>query len=188
MPHVPAVTFPVLVLNGTVGVGKTTIGHAISEILAGVELPHAFVDRDALSMSWPPRGRFNVDLANRNLAAVWMNFRAHGAERLIVAGVLESTDDVDALRAAVPGAAIMVCRLRASAAVREMRLRAREHGVNREWHLARSSELETILDRVAIDDFAVENDGRPLVAVAHEILARAAWPPAHAPMEGAPRR
>ena len=168
---------PVLVLNGSVGVGKTTIGHAISDILAGVEWPHAFVDRDALCVSWPPSGRYNDDLAKRNLAAVWMNFRAHGAERLIVAGVLESSDEVDALRDTVPGAAIIVCRLRASPAVLEKRLRAREHGDSLEWHLARFVELETILEGSAVDDFSIENDGRSPVAVAHEVLARAGWLP-----------
>ena len=176
MDHKRASIIPVLVLNGSVGVGKTTIGSDISHVLASAEIPHAFVDRDALCVSWPPSGRFNEDLANQNLAAVWKNFRAHGAERLVVAGVLESTDDVDALRGAVPGAAIIICRLRASGAVRETRLRAREHGVSREWHLARSVELETILDRAAVDDFSIENDGHSPDAVAHLVLARAGWP------------
>ena len=188
MTHVPADAIPVLVLNGSVGVGKTTIGHAISDVLVSARVPHAFVDRDALCVSWPQSGRFNEDMANRNLAAVWKNFRAHDATRLIVAGVLESTHDVEALRGAVPGAAIIVCRLRASAAVREARLRAREHGVSREWHLARSVELETILGRVAVDDFSIENDGRTPVAVAHEVLARAEWPPMHAAIAGVPRQ
>jgi len=180
MDHERAATVPVLVLNGSVGVGKTTIGTAISSLLANAEIPHAFVDRDALCVSWPHRGRFNEELANRNLAAVWRNFRALGAERLIVAGVLESTGDVDAVRSAVPGAAMIVCRLRAPRAVRDARLRAREHGASRDWHLARSVELETILDCAAVDDFSIENDGRSPDAVAHEVLARAGWPPMRA--------
>ena len=171
-----ATAIPVLVLNGSVGAGKTTIGHAISCVLASAGIPHAFVDRDALCVSWPPRGRFNEELANRNLAAVWENFRDSGAERLVVAGVLESRDDVEALRTNIQSAAIIVCRLRASDAVRDMRLQAREHGVSRDWHRARSVELETILDHAAVDDFSIENDGRSPDAVAHEVLARAGWP------------
>ena len=50
---------------------------------------------------------------------------------------METPDEVDALRRAVPGAAIVVCRLLASAMVRETRLQAREHGASRDWHLAR---------------------------------------------------
>lgn len=176
MDNERATTVPVLLLNGSVGVGKTTIGTAISNVLANAEIPHAFVDRDALCVSWPHRGRFNEDMANLNLAAVWENFHANGAERLIVAGVLESKGDVNAVRRAVPGAAIIVCRLRASRAVRDTRLRAREHGVSRDWHLARSAELETILDGAAVDDFLIENDDRSPDAVALEVLARARWP------------
>lgn len=177
MAHESAAAIPVLVLNGSVGAGKTTIGGAISCVLASVGVPHAFVDRDALCVSWPQSGRYNEDVANENLAAVWTNFRARGAERLVVASVLESTDDLKSVRDAVPGAAIVVCRLRASGAVRETRLHAREHGISREWHLARSVELEIILNRAAMDDFSVDNDSRSPDAVAHEVLARAGWPP-----------
>ena len=166
---------PLLMLNGSVGSGKTTIGGAISGLLAHAAIPHAFVDRDALAVSWPVRGRFNEDLAILNLGAVWRNFRAEGADRLIVAGVVETPDDVDALRRAVPGAAIVVCRLQASAMVRETRLQAREHGASRDWHLARSKELETILDRATLEHFSIDNEGRPPDAVAREVLARAGW-------------
>jgi len=44
-----------------------------------------------------------------------------------------------------------------------------------EWGLARTVELEETLDRLAAEDFAVANDGRPAPEVAAEVLERAGW-------------
>lgn len=45
---------PLLLLSGTVGVGKTSVVAEICEILSAREVPHTFVDLDALTCSWPP--------------------------------------------------------------------------------------------------------------------------------------
>ena len=179
-PSVPGTApsvIPLLVLSGPVGVGKTAVGGAISDLLAEARIPHAFVDLDALSVSWPTRGRFNAALVDLNLAAVWNNFRAAGATRLIVSGVMETRDDLDRCRRAVPGAAIVLCRLRAAQATREARIRGREQGAVCEWHLARTVELEEILERAALEDYCVENGGPAATVVAREVLARAGWLP-----------
>lgn len=168
-------TVPLLIVTGTVGVGKTAVAAEMSEILSAQQVPHAFVDLDALSYSWPPQGRFNEELAFKNLAAVWANFCQAGAERLIVAHVIESPRDLGRYREAVPGATIVVCRLTASQETREARLRAREAGMGLAWHLRRTVVLEEILQQVSLEDFRVENDGRPLDAVAREVLERAGW-------------
>src|SRR6476646_9788147 len=99
---------PALLITGPVGVGKTTVSFEVSDLLKAVPVAHALVDVDSLRWCYPaPSGdRFNVALAMRNLTAVWANFRAAGAERLILADVLEAREDLDHYRAAVPGAAI----------------------------------------------------------------------------------
>jgi len=175
---------PVLALSGPVGVGKTTVLVEIHDVLASHGVPHACVERDALAYSWPPRGYFNEEAALENLAAVWENFRAAGAGRLVVAGVVERAADLAGYRRAVPGARITVCRLTAAAATRAARLRAREVGAGLEWHLRRTEELEALLDVVRLEDFAVDNDARPVREVAAEVLARAGWLP---PLEIAAR-
>jgi len=166
---------PLLIVTGTVGVGKTSVAAEISDILSAHEVPHAFVDLDALSNSWPRHGRFNEEIAYRNLASVWINFQQAGARRLIVSCVVESEDDLARLRETVPGASIVVCRLIASAETRKSRLRGREVGASLTWHLNRTTELEGILRQAALEDFQVQNENRPLDLVAREVLELAGW-------------
>lgn len=173
---------PVLALSGPVGVGKTSVLIEIHDILCGLSIAHACVERDALAYSWPAHGYFNEDVALRNLASVWANFRAAGAERLVIAGVIERAADLAGYRRAIPGAAITTCRLTAAEATRLARLRDRERGAGLEWHLHRTVELERILDAARLEDFVVANDeGRSLRAVAAEVLVRAGWVGADAP-------
>ncbi len=173
----PAETaLPVLFLSGTVGVGKSAVLEEIHELLVRAKIPHACLDADALSMSWPTRGDFNEVAMLDNVASVWANARAAGATRLVIAGVVERRENRDAFRRAVPGAQLTVCQLVAPTEIRMSRLRQREQGAGREWHLQRTEELQNILDQAAAHDFAVSNDQRPLREVAREVLLRAAWP------------
>lgn len=169
----------ILFISGTVGVGKTAIGMAASDILAEREVPHAFVDRDALCTSWPPVDRFNEATALRNLVSIWTNFRDQGIDRLIVAGVLERSADVERYVDAL-GEPIVICRLVAPQPVREARLRARDEGTSLDRHLARTVELERIVEAAGLEDFTVHNDGRPRREVAAEVLDRAGWFPSAA--------
>ncbi len=170
---------PVLALSGSVGVGKTSVLAEMHDVLIGLEMPHACIERDALAYSWPTRGYYNQDVSLLNIASVWSNFSAGGAERLVIAGVIERAADLDGYRRAVPGAEIVVCRLVAPVATRIARLKGREHGAGLAWHLDRTVELDHILDAARLDDFVVGDDARPLRDVALEVLTRAGWlPPA----------
>jgi hypothetical protein len=173
MPAEPVV--PVLILSGTVGVGKTAILESIHELLIQAREPHACLDADALSLSWPVRGDFNQIAMLENVASVWANARAAGATRLVLAAVIERQEDRDAFRSAVPGADVTVCQLEASKDTRMSRLRQREHGTSLEWHLQRTEKLRDILERAAIHDFVVDNDRRARDEVAREVLLRADW-------------
>ena len=57
-----------LILSGTVGVGKSTVLGEVHEVLAAARVPHACIDRDVLGLSWPVRGAFNQDAVFENLA------------------------------------------------------------------------------------------------------------------------
>jgi len=168
---------PLLAISGPVGVGKTSVLVEIHDILAGERIPHGCVERDALSYSWPPQGRFNEVIIERNLSCVAATFLEAGATRLLIAGVIESAADLAVYRRCVPDAEIQVCRLTADLDLRRQRLRVREKGAGLDWHLERTAELDTILDEARIEDFSVDNGDRPLREVALEVLARAGWPP-----------
>lgn len=169
---------PVLLITGTTGVGKSTVAAEVNDVLAALKVPNAAVDLDALVWQWPSTSAWNNDLMFENLAALWPNYRAHGATHLILARVLEDGAELGRYRAAVPGAQITICRLVAPEAARVARLLKRmPPGPSRDWHLNRTVELEAILGRLANEDFTVENGDRSVREVALDVLVRAGWVP-----------
>jgi hypothetical protein len=165
-----------LLITGTVSVGKSTIAAEINDTLAALKVPNAAVDLDALSWQWPSSSEWNSDLMFENLAALWPNYVARGVTHLVLAGVLEDRADLDRYRVAVADADITVCRLVAPETDRIARLLGRmPPGPSRDWHLARTVELNSILERLVVEDFVVDNGARPVREVATEILIRAGW-------------
>lgn len=172
------VSVPVLLITGPVGVGKSSVLGEMEDLLQAAGMRFAAVELDALSYCHPPApddDRFRTDLTFRNLAAIWRNFRAAGAERLILARVLESRDELARYRKAVPGADITVVRLHARVPTLRRRVARREIGLGRTWHARRAADLAKIMDRERVEDIRVETDGRTVNAVAREILDRVGW-------------
>jgi adenylylsulfate kinase len=170
------VPVPTLFITGTVGVGKSAVAAEVSDALAALKVPNAAVDLDALVWQWPSTSSWNDDLMFENLASLWPNYAQHGATHLVLARVLESPAELTRYTAAVPGAAITVCRLVAPAALRVNRLLGRmPPGPSRDWHLSRTAELEAILDRLPGVDFTIENGDRTVRDVALDVLVHAGW-------------
>jgi adenylylsulfate kinase len=170
---------PVLLFNGPVGVGKSTILAEASHLLRQAGVPHAAVDLAWIGTAWPapPDDRWNERLIHRNLACLWANFRESGAKRLLLARVLEDRSLLRHVEAAVPGARITVVRLRAPKGVVEARIRHREEGRDPSWFLAAAGYLVDVLERSDVADHIVENDNRPVADVAAEALRAAGWLP-----------
>lgn len=168
---------PMVVVTGPVGVGKTAVASAISDLLDRAGVAHAMVDADHLRWCYPrdPRDPFRVALGLRNLAAVWANYRDAGAGRLVLADVVESPAGLAGYRAAIPGAAIVVVRLQAPLPTIARRLAGRETGASLDWHRRRAAELDEIMARNGVGDLTVETEGRTVAAVAQEALARVGW-------------
>ena len=158
----------VVVLTGPVGSGKTTTADALAELLHDRGESVAMVDMDALRRVWPanPEDPFHERLGLANLAASWPNFRAAGADWLVLADVVERPDQRDAYRAAVPGAAVTIIRLNVALDRIRDRLHGREQGDALAWHLHRSGELQTIMVERGIGDRVIDVDDHDPAAVA----------------------
>ena len=169
-------TVPVLIISGSMGSGKTTVLSEASDLLEEANVAHAAIDLDWLSKMHPSRGQHGERLMFANLAAVWPVYAAAGAERLVVARVVEDRSDLQHYRDAVPGAELDVCRLEASLEKMQERVRGREPGMLQAKLVARSEALADILRRTRADDFTVDNGaGRSITDVAREVLSRAGW-------------
>ena len=165
-------------VNGTVGVGKTTVGAAVAEELAGAGESVAFVDLDRLSELWPAPvdDRFNTRLAAKNLACVAENAADAGAESIVVAGVIQGASDLTLYLEAL-AAPLTVVRLVAPPAEIEDRLRRRHPDHEREglrWHLDRAPELDAILDRSPVRTTQISCTGPP-AQVARDVLHAVGW-------------
>ena len=165
-----------LVISGSMGTGKTTVLSEASDLLSESGIAHAAIDLDWLAVMHPQSDPYGQSLAFANLAAAWPAYAAAGAERLIVARVVEDRADLDHYRAAVPGAQPIVCRLTAPLSLMHQRLRIREPGMFLDKALKRAAELADILHRAGVEDFVVDNGpGRSVSAVAREVLSLAGW-------------
>ena len=168
---------PTIIVTGPVGVGKTTVAQEMGLLLLDARVPHANVDFDQLTACYPRPAaddRWGTQLGLANLAALWRNYEASGACRLIIARVIESRDELEGFRQAVPGADILVVRLRAAPATLQARVRERRQG-EMEWHLNRAVELAPLMDAERVEDMLVETDGRDPMSIAREILEHAGW-------------
>lgn len=166
-------------LNGTVGVGKTTVGEVLAQHLADAGDAVAFINTDDLGRSWPrpDHDRFNTALVERNLASLASNYIDAGARTIVIAGVIQTNAQLDRYSAAL-GTAPHLVRIVAPVEEIEHRLHTR-HGQSDEpglrWHLERAPELNDILDHSDLSMKTVDNSETPLAA-ANAVLAAIGWP------------
>lgn len=172
---------PTIIVTGPVGVGKTTVAEEMGSHLLDARVPHATVDFDQLTACYPRPAdddRWGTKLGLTNLAGLWKNYERSGARRLLIARVLESRSELDGFREAVPGADIVVVRLRAAPETLQSRVRKRGPGRGMEWHLHRAVELAPLMDTQQVEDLLIETDGRDAMNIARDILVRVRWLPA----------
>jgi broad-specificity NMP kinase len=166
-------------LNGTVGVGKSTVAEALSTLETKSGHHHAVIDLDQIRRAWPaPNGdRFNHELEIANLRDLVVNYRRAGVQHFILAGVVEEASEIPRYEAALQSSGLLICRLEADAATltRRLRLRHADNASDMEWHLGRAGELAAILRVASIDHFVVDNSGSSITATATILKERAGW-------------
>ncbi len=113
-------------------------------------------------------------LGLRNLARVWTNYAAAGAERLIIVDVVQRRDDANDYQRAVSGAKINLVRLRASVETLHRRLEGRQ--VGSAWNgTVRVPFQAAHMERDNVDDIVVDTEGKTVLVLAAEMLQRAGW-------------
>lgn len=174
----------VLVVNGTIGAGKTTVAAAVHDVLTQRGARSGFIDADLLCQAQPAPASdlFNQALMFDNLAALAPNYRSRGHGLMIIARVVEDADErgrwEQALSSADAGVAeVTIVRVVAPEDVRLARIARREpEGYWQEWASARTVELDAALEALDLDDVVVDNSGdRDRLDVALEVLERIGW-------------
>jgi broad-specificity NMP kinase len=169
---------PVLVVTGPIGVGKSSVLRAADQFLndAATARWHATVELEDICRLHAPmqdRGAFVRD----GLAALWSNFAAYGASRLLSSALVEQRSQVEELFSrAIPGAAVTVVRLRASFAELEQRLRSREGP--HDWidgELDGARWWTRHFEQEQPEDHVVETERRRLPDITEDVLRLAGW-------------
>jgi len=161
-----------LVIGGRSGVGKSSVAFALHDLLAADRVRHAVIEGDALDLAWPEPWEHR--LAERNLAAMWSNYRALAYHRLVYTNTV-SVLHADALAAAMgDGPIVTAVLLTAADSTARARLAGREHGAALAAHVERSDAAARALDEgAAAHVHRVATDGRDVVDVAREV--RGLW-------------
>ena len=179
-------TLPILWLYGADAVGKSTVAWEIYDSLTSRGVGAAYVDTDYLGFCSPTPYDDPSPLVAANLAAMWPNFKAAGAECLIVAGIVVTAEQRQRFEETIPEAELTLCLLRARAETLGERImrRGRVEGAEsdgaatgltskglREYG-ASAAKFAALLDSQGIEDFAVDTDGVPVPEVARAVLAK----------------
>jgi predicted kinase len=166
---------PVVVVTGPIGVGETAVLHEADVQLISAGVDHATVELEDLARCWTERmDRDRAEVVYRNLAALWSNFAAVGASRLLLSLLVEQRSDLRRVSEAVPEAAVTVVRLHAPLPVLEERIRLREPGSS-EGEIDGARWWTEHLDSTQPEDHLVETAGRPVEEIAREVLQLAGW-------------
>ena len=164
----------VLFIGGRAGVGKSSVAAELHEHLYAARVKHAVIEGDNLDLAYPPP--WEHGLAEKNLSAMWQNYRALGYRKLIY------TNTVSVLYTEVLTAAmgddplVKAVLLQASDDFAASRLEGRESATTLELHLtrirARAAELE---EKTPLWIWRINTDSKDVPTVASEILERLRW-------------
>ncbi len=164
----------VLFIGGRSGVGKSSVAFELHEHLYAAQIKHGVIEGDNLDLAYPPPWEHN--LAEKNLAAMWQNYRALGYRRLIYTNTV-SVLETEGLAAAMgDNPTVKAVVLRASDDTAAQRLERRETATTLQLYLdksrLRAAELE---QQTPSWVWRVETDGKDVPTVAGEILGLLGW-------------
>jgi predicted ABC-type ATPase len=183
----------ILLLCGPTGVGKSTIGFELYLRCLKAGLTASYIDLDQIGFLRPPADGDpgNHRLKAGNLSATWRTYHTAGARHLVMTGPIDSQATLQTYLAALPSAAVRVCRLHAGPAELTRRIMTRGEGGS--WHqpgdplrgqpadyLSRVAEQATAdaqaFDRAHLDAVRIDTDGHTATEAADLTASTTGWP------------
>ncbi len=164
----------VVFIGGRSGVGKSTVAFALHDLLTLKQVRHAVIEGDCLDLAYP--APWKDHLAERNLAAIWANYRELGYRRLIYTNTVSILEAPTLTEAMGDVNAVTSILLEASDSTVAQRLAQREQGDSLEQHLERSITMARRLDERADNQVhRINTDGKTPTHVAERILELSHW-------------
>lgn len=163
----------VLIINGSVGAGKTSVADAIYKIFETTNDSCAFIDMDYLRSFYPRSASdpYGVEMGLLNLSSVSKNYIFKGITNFIIPTVVETKEEIEGHRSAVgSNARVLTVRLEASIETTHRRLESREGENSIEWYLNRAEELTKKLKQDSIDDIVIQTDNLSVQQIATQIF------------------
>lgn len=166
----------VVFIGGPSGVGKSSVGLEMHAQLSAAEVSHCVIDGDFLDMAHPTPWEHR--LAERNLAAMWTNYRALGYTRLIYTNTVSVLPTVmQSLLQAMGGdleavAILLTCNEDTA----RQRLGEREKGSALNHHIELSRKMAVTLEADCPPTVhRVPTDTRSIQSVAAHVIRLTAW-------------
>ncbi len=136
-----------LFIGGRSGVGKSSVGHEIHTQLSAAGVRHCLIEGDNLDMAFPPP--WEHGLAERNLAAMWANYRELDYRRMIYTNTVSVRFTQELTSAMGDDPRVVAVMLTASDVTARQRLAQREIGTALERHVERSDIAARELERLS---------------------------------------
>jgi hypothetical protein len=166
----------VLLIGGRSGAGKSSVAFECHDVLTAAGIQHAVIDGDMLDLAHPVPWKHG--LAERNLSAMWTNYRELGYRRLVYVNTACVLPDESAKIVTAMGdrPRVVPVLLTCTDATAADRLGQREAGSGLDRHLLSSKHMATTL-AMGIDDVVhrVATDDRDVVAVAANVVDHTGW-------------
>jgi cytidylate kinase len=163
-----------LLIGGRSGVGKSTVAAELHQLLAQADVKHALIEGDNLDLAHPPP--WNYGLAEKNLHAMWRNYRDLDYRRLIYVNTVSVLFEVELTAALGERVDVTSILLTADEEFVRQRLSLREVGSALDLHMQRSRERAQELDmRSPASVHRISTDAKSATRITREILDLVGW-------------
>jgi thymidylate kinase len=164
----------VLLIGGRSGSGKTQAATELHALLKREDVRHAVIEGDHLDLAHP--APWEHHLAERNLAAIWANYRELGYARLIYTNTVAPLQAAELAAAMGDDPVVTAVLLTASNDTAYARLSSRESGDELLEHLRRSEAASARLDQECPPGVVrIDTNGRSSSEVAEDIRDLLPW-------------